>query len=170
MTPKTLRECREALGFSQSAFAAELAVSRETYRVWDSGRRPAPSQIVDRARLLVEHRNDQALLPLGVVALLIGVHVRTLRNAARDGRLAVTHNTRTTFRRLRARATPANARLFRQSYYGRKVRTQDRRSPLTWSMIPLDYGDRIRALRQSLGVSQARFAELVGPASKAVVY
>ena len=36
----TLRECREALDFSQAAFAAELGVSPETHRVWDSGRRP----------------------------------------------------------------------------------------------------------------------------------
>ena len=37
-------------------------------------------------------------------ALLIGVHVKTLRSAARDGRLPVTYDTRTTFRHLRARA------------------------------------------------------------------
>ena len=51
-----------------------------------------------------------------MLALLIGVHVKTLRAAARDGRLPVTYDTRTTFRRLRARATPAGARAFRRSY------------------------------------------------------
>ena len=56
---------------------------------------------------LATHRDDHALLPLPVLALLIGVHVKTLRAAARDGRLPVTYDTRTTFRRLRARATPA---------------------------------------------------------------
>ncbi len=105
VTAATLRECREVLEISQAALAAELGVSPETYRVWDSGRRPPPARILDRARAFVGHRNDQALLPLGVLATMIGVHVRTLRNAARDGRLAVTYDTRTTFRRLRARAS-----------------------------------------------------------------
>ncbi len=170
MTPKTLRECREALEFSQSAFAAELGVSPETHRVWDSGRRPPPEPILDLARALVAHQDAQELLPLDVLATLIGVHVRTLRNAARDGRLAVTYDTRTTFRRLRARSTLANAREFRRFRYGRAVREEDRPTPLDWSTIPLDYDVRIRALRQDLGMSQARFAELAGAARKAVVY
>ena len=92
------------------------------------------------------------------------------RNAARDGRLAVTYDTRTTFRRLRARATLADATVFRQTSYGRQVRTADRRAPLTWATIPADYDTRIRAVRQGLGLSQARFAALVGAARKAVVY
>ena len=41
---------REALERSQAAFAAELGVSPDTYRVWDSGRRPAPARILNRAR------------------------------------------------------------------------------------------------------------------------
>ena len=118
----------------------------------------------------VAHRDDQALFSLPILAVLIGVHVRTLRNAARDGRLAVSYDTRTTFRRLRARATLADARAFRQSYYGKRVRDRDRRAPLDWSTIPPDYDVRIRALRQTLGMSQARFAQLVGAARKAVVY
>lgn len=171
MTQGTLRGCRRALSLSQAAFAAALGVSPETYRVWDSARRQPPAQVLDRARALVVHRkDDQELLPLAVLATLVGVHVRTLRNAARDGRLAVTYDTRTTFRRLRPRATPADARVFRQFYYGRTVRPEDRRSPPTWSTIPLDYDIRIRALRQRRGLSQARFATLVGAAKKAVVY
>ena len=170
MTPETLRECRKALEFSQSAFAAVLGVSPDTYRVWDSGRRPPPARFLDRARALVAHQDAQELLPLDVLATLIGVHVRTLRNAARDGRLSVTYDTRTTFRRLRTRATLDDARAFRQTYFGRTVRAEDRCTPLTWSVIPPDYDVRIRALRQNLGVSQARFAELVGAARKAVVY
>lgn len=171
MTQRTLRGCRQALSLSQAAFAAELGVSPETYRVWDSARRQPPAHVLDRALALVVHRkDDQELLPLTVLATLIGVHVRTLRNAARDGRLAVTYDTRTTFRRLRTRATPADARIFRQSYFGRTVRAEDRRAPLTWSAIPPDYDVRIRAVRQSLGLSQARFATLIGAARKAVVY
>ena len=37
-------------------------------------------------------------------------------------------------------------------------------------MVPADYDVRIRAVRQGLGLSQARFAARVGAARKAVVY
>ena len=102
--PRTLRACRIALGQSQAAFAATLGASPESYRTWDAGRRATPLKILARAHALATHRDDHALLPLPVLALLIGVHVKTLRAAARDGRLPVTYDTRTTFRRLRARA------------------------------------------------------------------
>ena len=123
-----------------------------------------------RARVIATHRDDHELLPLPVLALLIGVHVKTLRSAARDGRLPVTYDTRTTFRHLRARATPAAARAFRRSYYGRSVEPGDRRTPLTWASVPRDYDVQIRALRRGRGLSQAQLATLVGAARKAVVY
>ena len=132
--PRTLRECRIALGQSQAAFAAMLGASPESYRTWDAGRRATPLKILARAKALATHRDDHALLPLPVLALLIGVHVKTLRSAARDGRLLVTYDTRTTFRRLRARATPAAARAFRRSYYRRMVRPDDRRTRRTESV------------------------------------
>ena len=69
-----------------------------------------PLKILARAKALATHRDDHALLPLPVLALLIGVHVKTLRAAARDGRLPVTYDTRTTFRHLRARARPLRER------------------------------------------------------------
>ena len=170
--PCTLRECRIALGQSQAAFAATLGVSPESYRTWDTGRRVTPPKMLARARALATHRDDDdhALLPLPVLALLIGVHVKTLRAAARDGRLPVTYDTRTTFRQLRARATPADATAFRRSYYGRTVRQADRREPLTWTNVPDDYDLQIRALRRARGLSQAQLATLVGAAHKAVVY
>ena len=105
-----------------------------------------------------------------MLALLIGVHVKTLRSAARDGRLPVTYDTRTTFRRLRARATPVAAWAFRRSYYGHTVRPDDRRAPLTWASVPDDYDVQIRVLRHARGLSQAQLATLVGAARKAVVY
>ena len=166
----TLRECRIALGKSQAGFAAMLGASPESYRTWDAGRRATPPKMLARARALATHRDDHELLPLPVLALLIGVHVKTLRAAARDGRLPVTHDTRTTFRRLRARATPAAARAFRQSYYGRTVRPADHRAPLTWASVPDDYDAQIRAVRRARGLSQAQLATLVGAAHKAVVY
>ena len=57
VTAGTVRVCRQVLGLSQSAFAAELGVSPETYRVWDSGRRAAPAQVFDQAQALVAYRN-----------------------------------------------------------------------------------------------------------------
>ena len=168
--PRTLRDCRIALGKSQAAFAVMLGVFPESYRTWDAGRRATPPQVMARAKALATHRDDHALLPLPVLALLIGVHVKTLRAAARDGRLPVTYDTRTTFRRLRARATPAAAKAFRRSYYGRTVRPADRRLPLTWTSVPNDYDAQIRALRRARGLSQGQLATLVGAARKAVVY
>ena len=168
--PRTLRECRIALGQSQAAFATMLGVSPESYRTWDAGRRATPPKMLARARALATHRNDHALLPSPVLALLIGVHVKTLRAAARDGRLPVTYDNKTTFRRLRARATPAAAQQFRRSYFGRQVRRADRRQPLTWASVPADYDAQIRVLRRERGVSQAQFAAMIGAAGKAVVY
>ena len=168
--PCTLRECRIALGQSQAVFAAMLGVSPESYRTWDAGRRATPPKILARARALATHRDDHALLRLPVLALLIGVHVKTLQAAARDGRLPVTYDTRTTFRRLRARATSAAAWAFRRSYYGRTVRPADRRAPLTWASVPYDYAVQIRAFRRARGLSQGQLATLVGAAHKAVVY
>ena len=168
--PHTLREYRIALGQSQAVFAAMLGVSPESYRTWDAGRRATPPKLLARARALATHRDDHAFLQLPVLALLIGVHVKTLRAAARDGRLPVTYDTRTTFRRLRARATPADAQAFRRSYYGRPVKSVDRRAPLTWASVPDDYDAQIRALRCARGLSQAQLATQVGAAHKAVVY
>ena len=48
--PRTLRECRIALGQSQAAFAALLGVSPESYRTWDTGRQATPSQAIGRPR------------------------------------------------------------------------------------------------------------------------
>ena len=70
--PRTLRECRIALGQSQAAFAAVLGVSPESYRTWDAWRRATPPKMLARALALGTHRNDQELLPLPVLALLIG--------------------------------------------------------------------------------------------------
>ena len=168
--PRTLRACRIVLGQSQAAFAAMLGASPESYRTWDAGRRPTPPKMLARARALATHRDDHALLPLPVLALLIDVHVKTLRAAAREGRLPVTCDTRTTFRHLRARATPGAARTFRRSYYRRTVCPADHRAPLTWASVPDDYDAQIRALRRARGLSQAQLATLVGAARKAVVY
>ena len=95
-----------------AAFAAMLGVSLESYRTWDAGRRATPPKILARARALATHRDDHALLPLPVLALLIGVHVKTLRAAARVGRLPVTRGRarRIRVRRVRSRLRPEYTR------------------------------------------------------------
>ena len=165
-----LRTYRQALGLSQSAFAAQLHVPLETYRPWDAGRREPPPHLLTRARTLAGHQDETVLLPLPVLASMIGVHVRTLHAAARSGRLVVTYDTRTTFRRLRPRATLKDARDFRRDYYGTQRRPPTAPGPLTWASVPEDYDVHLTALRRHLGISQAGLARRVGAAGKAVVY
>ena len=131
-----MRTYRRALRLSQSAFAAQLNVPLETYRPWDAGRREPPPQLLTRARTLAGYPDDTVLLPLPVLALMIGVHVRTLHAAARSGRLGVAYDTRTTFRRLRPRATLKHALDFRRHYYGTQRRPPATPVPLTWASVP----------------------------------
>ena len=170
MRPSILRDCRDMLHISQAAFAQQLGVPVESYRTWDSGRRTPPSAVMQRARGLAGHPDDTELLPLRALAVLVGVHVRTLHSAARDGRLTVVYDTRTTFRRLRPTATLAAALAFRRSGYRHRAHLEQRPQPLRWSDVPGDYDTRIRAVRQQLKVSQREFAVLIGAACKAVVY
>lgn len=166
----TIRQCRETLGLSQANFAAELGVPLETYRTWDSGRRHARSEILTQANVRALCHDRRALLPLDTLALLIHVHLRTLHAAARDGRLRVTYDTRTTFRRLRARATVADADTFLHTYFEKAMWPKERPAPLNWNQIPSDYADHVRLVRQRLGLTQAEFAARIGAARKAVVY
>src|SRR5687768_12621898 len=135
----TLRQCRTELALSQLSFAARLNVPAESYRTWDSGRRTPPEDVLKRARILAGHPDDSELLPLPILALAIGVHVRTLHAAARDGRLVVIYDTRTTFRRLRPRATLAAAHAFRRFGFMRRARGDCRPAPLQWSDVPADF-------------------------------
>ena len=165
-----MRTYRQALGVSQAAFAAQLDVPCETYRPWDAGRREPPPHVLTRARTLAGYPDETVLRPLPVLASMIGVHVRTLHAAARSGRLVVAYDTRTTFRRLRPRATLTAAREFRRDYYGTRRSPPVTPGPLTWASVPRDYDVHLRALRRRLDVSQAELARLVGAAGKAVVY
>ena len=51
-----LRDLRRAIGLKQEEFAALLGVPMETLRTWDSGRRPLPTQILERAKKVVAER------------------------------------------------------------------------------------------------------------------
>ena len=165
-----MRTYRRALRLSQSAFAAQLNVPRETYRPWYAGRREPPAHLLTRARTLAGYPDETVLLPLPVLASMIGVHVRTLHAAARSARLVVAYDTRTTFRRLRPRATLKHALDFRRHYYGTQRRPPATPGPLTWASVPEDYDVQLKALRRHLDISQAGLARIVGAAGKAVVY
>src|SRR5580765_3911247 len=143
LTSLTLRRCRRALGLSQAQFAADLSVPLETYRTWDSGRRPVRSEVLTRANACALRHDPHALLPLDTLALLVHVHVRTLHAAAKDGRLRVTYDTRTTFRRLRTRATLADAEHFFRAYFEPAVWPKQRPTPLRWDTVPPDCALRI---------------------------
>jgi DNA-binding transcriptional regulator YiaG len=190
-----MRELRRDAGLLQREFANLLQVPLNTLRMWDCGIRPVPSHMLHRARAAVAERarnaallaraqpdipampyeravraDPHASLPLATVARLIHVHVRTLNAAARDGRLRVTYDTRTTFRSLRTRATLADAETFLRGYHEKGVWPKRRATPLTWDQIPPDYDAQIRRMRRRLRLTQTAFAARVGAARKAVVY
>ncbi len=147
MIRNVVRLCRERLNFSQAAFAARLGVSIETYRTWDSGRRQPPASVVAQARQLAGGSVDEKPVPLAILAPIIGVHVRTLRHAARMGRLRVTYDTRTTFRHVRLRATRQDAETFLRMFYKRTYSRFAARNPVSWPQVPADYDAHIRLLR-----------------------
>lgn len=108
---------RVQLRLSQPQFAGLLGVSAETYRTWDSGRRAAPAALLDKARELAAARDPRRLWSLQELATELGVHVRTLRDAARSGRLEVMYENRIVFRNPVPRATLAAGRAFLERYY-----------------------------------------------------
>lgn len=162
-----LRRSREALGLSQAEFAARLGVSADSYRAWDSGRRAAPAAIVHKAQSLVQVGDDVAL-PLGPLATEFGIHVRTLRAAARDGRLAATFEARSYFGHAVAWATRRAVRTFVVASLGKSAKALGCRPALITA--PPDYASRVIGIRRRLGISQAALARRVGAAHKAVVY
>src|SRR6266478_3365010 len=112
--PRTneIRGVRLRLRLSQHQFATLLGVSAETYRTWDSGRRLMPEAWLDKARALAATNDPDRLWSLQALATELGVHVRTLRDAARSGRLAVVYENRVMFRNLIPRATLTAALAF----------------------------------------------------------
>jgi DNA-binding transcriptional regulator YiaG len=183
----TLRDCRLRLGLSQRQMAARLAIGSETCRVLDSGRRQTPIAILARARSLVagvlalrphhplppEPQSlgvDEPLMSLAVLADIIGVHVRTLWNAAKRGQLTVEYDTRTTFRQLRGRSTLTEARRYRDQNYDRRRSGGSRMWRPTWEAIPRHYDVRVRLLRRRMRLTQGAFARQLGAANKAVIY
>ena len=114
----TLREMRLATGRSQRAFAALVGMPIETYRPFDSGRRAAGTALLDRAEQLVnQHRRDSDLFTLDSLVGEFDIHPRTLRAAARDGRLQVHLSTKSVFGRPLRLATRSAMDAFVRVHY-----------------------------------------------------
>jgi DNA-binding transcriptional regulator YiaG len=166
-----LREIRTRLGLSQAECATALGFALETFRTWDAGRRRAPDAIVSQARTLKAKRSLRARVPLQVLADELKVHVRTLRAAAHDGRLAATFGPRPFFGKLTATATREAASRFMATWYRRTYgRGRRRLVAVCYLSVPANYASRLIGLRHRLGLSQEQLASKVGAASKAVVY
>ena len=148
-----------------------LGVAVETFRTWDAGRRLAPEAVVNRARTLKAKRPLHDLVPLQVLADELHVHVRTLRAAAHDGRLAATFGPRPFFGKLTATATREAANKFMATWYRRTYgRGQRRPVAVCRVTVPAGYAATLVGLRHWLGLSQQELAAKVGAAGKAVVY
>jgi DNA-binding transcriptional regulator YiaG len=164
-----LRDLRRAVDLRQDEFAALLAVPLETLRTWDSGRRPPPAHVVQRARQVVAARpSDTELLSLDQLARELGVHQRTLRAAARTGRIDVQFSSKSVFGRPVRYATRAAGVRFMEAHYRLFAGQQFCPAPLP--SVPADFDERLKWLRRRLGFSQHELARRVGAAGKAVVY
>jgi DNA-binding XRE family transcriptional regulator len=110
-------------------------------------------------------------VPLQVLADELHVHVRTLRAAAHDGRLAATFGPRPFFGKLTATATREAAARFMATWYRRTYGRGRRRLVAVCRLsVPANYAAQLIGLRYRLGISQQQLAARVGAASKAVVY
>jgi DNA-binding transcriptional regulator YiaG len=167
----TLRQIRTRLGLSQGECAVALGVAVETFRAWDAGRRPAPQAVVDRAQTFKAKRPTQERVSLQVLADELQVHVRTLRAAARDGRLVATFGPRPFFGKLTATATREAGARFMATWYRRTYgRGRRRLIAVCRVSVPANYAATLLGLRLRLGLSQQQLASKVGAASKAVIY
>jgi transcriptional regulator with XRE-family HTH domain len=101
-----LRQLRRNANLSQQQCAELLGVPVNTFRMWDSGLRPIPCGVIERVTVsLTEHARDTEPLSLDQFASEFCVHERTLRAAARSGRLVVHLSSQSAFGRPIRRAT-----------------------------------------------------------------
>jgi len=169
--PCEIRVLRLKLQLSQPQFAALLGLPKETYRTWDSGRRAVPEVWLTKARELAAIEDPLRLWSLSELAAELGVHVRTLRDAARSGRLEVTYENRVVFRNAVPKATRAAGRAFIERYYKQSYsRFAPKAQAPQQTPVPPDYDRKLRQIRTHLGLTQTALAERIGAAGKAVVY
>ena len=164
-----LRELRRASDLSQQECAALIDVPVNTFRMWDSGLRRIPLHVLQRVTVAVgEHARNTEPLSLDQLARELGVHQRTLRAAARTGRLDVQFSSKSVFGRPVRYATRAAGARFMETHYRLFAGQQFCPAPL--SSVPADFDERLKRLRRRLGFSQHELARRVGAAGKAVVY
>lgn len=169
--PVEIRDLRLRLRLSQPKFAALLGVSAESYRPWDSGRRAVPAPWLDKARQLAVANDPCRLWSLQELATELGVHVRTLRDAARSGRLEVTYANHVVFRNSVPRSTIAAGRAFMEQYYRQSYsRFAPKPQPPERTSVPSDWARQLLRVRRELRLTQGQLAERIGAAGKAVVY
>ena len=171
MPISVIRALRFATKLPQAEFAKRLDVSTETYRAWDSNRRQPSSEVLDKARALAARGSRDQSLGLPALAKILGVSVYRLREAARDGRLAVTYENRIVFGRPSPKATQAAGEAYRAAYYGKRARWTARpAAPPVLPAAPPDYDRQLIQLRRRLGLSQMQLATRINAAGRAVVY
>jgi ribosome-binding protein aMBF1 (putative translation factor) len=130
-----------------------------------------PDAWLTRARELAAAKDPRRLRSLQQLAAELGVHVRTLRDAARSGRLDVRYGNRVVFGNPVPRATRAAGRAFLERYYRQSYsRFAQKPRPPERTHVPSDWARRLLRVRRELGLTQARLAERIGAAGKAVVY
>lgn len=138
--------------------------------MWDSGLRPTPSTVLDKAQVAAaEAVRDQQPLRLPALATQLHVHIRTLQAAARTGRLEVRYSERSVFGRPLRLSTLAAGKAFLRTYYKRYSGQPVGRFAVP-GRVPTGCGPHLRELRRRLKISQNDLAELIGAANKAVVY
>ena len=126
---------------------------------------------LDKARTIAALNDSHRLRSLPDLARELGVHVRTLRDAARTGRLEVIYGNRVVFGIPIPKATIAAGRDFLARYYRQSYsRFAPRPRRAACPPVPADWAVRLLHLRRELGLSQERLAERIGAAGKAVVY
>lgn len=166
-----LRQLRRNANVSQQQCAELLGVPVNTFRMWDSGRRPIPCGVIERVTVsLTEHVRDTEPLSLDQLASELCVHERTLRAAARSGRLVVHLSSQSAFGRPIRRAARQAARAFMEHYYRKSYSRFAIKPPAPNVVVPSDYARRLR-----LPASTTQYdADAVGHdhwcAGKAVVY
>jgi DNA-binding transcriptional regulator YiaG len=166
-----LRDLRRDALLSQEEFAEILGVPLNTFRMWDSGIRAIPCGLIKRASAaLTKHVRDTELLPLDQLAHELGIHQRTLRAAARTGRLVVQFSSRSVFGRPIRRATRQAAALFMERYYRKSYSRFAAKPRPPHAHVPSDFAERLKRLRRDARLTQAQLALKIGAANKAVVY
>ena len=136
-----------------------LGVALETFSTWDAGRRTAPEAIVGQARSLKAKRPSHDQVPLQVLADELHVHVRTLRAAAHDGRLAATFGARPFFGKLTATATREAAAQFMGEVVSPDLRT---RAPPAGARVQSDRASKLRSHAGGLAASDRPQPAAVG--------